>query len=90
MLAILVQTYGFKYEVIDRESLKEVAGTNAAWAQSADHAVRAEVSQQVRTICSLRNGNDTKAKLVTASLTFQVVAIFLLSVSVGFELYGRP
>ena len=89
VIAIVVQTRGFSYKVIDHESLKKLAGTNEAWAQTADHAVRADVSQHVRTICSLRDGNDAMATRVTWSLRFQLLAIALLSASVGLELYVR-
>jgi hypothetical protein len=51
--------------------------------------VRADVSQKVRTLCSLRGGNNIKAKLVIAGLTVQMTAIALLAASLGLELYGR-
>jgi hypothetical protein len=87
VLAIVVQTYGFKYDVVDCDSLKKLAGTNEAWAQWPDHAVRADVSQHVKTICSLRNANAKMANLIIASLAVQVLAIFLLALSVGLDLY---
>ena len=89
VIAIVVQTHGYPYKVIDGETLMELAGTNEAWAESADYALRRDVSQRVVTICSLRDGNETMAKHVAWSLRFQVLAIGLLSVSVGLELYGR-
>jgi hypothetical protein len=85
----VVQTRGYPYKVMDRKTLKELAGTNEIWTEPADHALRRDVSQQVVTICSLREGNETMAKHVAWSLRFQVFAIGLLSVSVGLELYGR-
>jgi hypothetical protein len=63
--------------------------SDAEWSRSADHAVRADVSQKVRTLCSLRGGNNIKAKLVIAGLTVQMTAIALLAASLGLELYGR-
>lgn len=89
VIAIFVQTYSFKYAIVSCKSLSELAGTDASWAQSADHAVRADVSQRVRTICSLRSGNDAKARLVMWGLSFQVIAISALSVSVALELWSR-
>jgi hypothetical protein len=90
VIAIVVQTRGFSYDVVKCKSLKQLTDPNAPfWALSADDAVRHDVSQHVKTICSLRDSNNVKAKLVTASLVFQVLAVFLLSVSLGFDLYPR-
>ncbi len=90
VIAIVVQTRGFDYDVVKRKSLKQLTDPNAPfWAKSADDAVRADVSQHVKTICSLRDGNDTMATRVTWSLRFQLLAIVLLSVSVGLELHAR-
>jgi hypothetical protein len=47
------------------------------------------VSQQAKTVCSLRHGNNVKAWLIIGSLAFQVLAVLLLSLSVGFELSGK-
>lgn len=90
VIAIVVQTRGFSYKVVKRKSLKQLTDPNAPfWAQSADDAVRADVSQHVRTICSLRDGNDAMATRVAWSLKFQLLAIVLLSASIGLELYAR-
>jgi hypothetical protein len=90
VFAIVTMTYGFKYKVPSCDSLKDLAGTNEAWAKTADHAVRADVSQLVTTICSLRPVNRTKADLVTASLVFQMLALAMLSASVGCQLNAMP
>jgi hypothetical protein len=89
LIALAVQTYGFKYQVIDRKSLDKLAETHEFWVRSADYAVRDDVSQQVKTISTLRGGNDTMAALVLVSLAFEVLATILLSISVGLELYTR-
>jgi hypothetical protein len=86
---IFVQTYLFKYTVISRESLRSRPRDNKEWARLADDATRSWLTRQVNTICSLRRGNNGKARLVTWSLILQVVAIALLSVSVGLDLHGR-
>ncbi len=71
---ILVQTRGFSYKVVNRKSLEQLTDTNAPfWVLSADDAVRADVSQHVRTICSLRDGNDKIAKRVMWGLRFQLL-----------------
>ncbi|MCH9733456.1 MAG: hypothetical protein K0U78_02720 [Actinomycetia bacterium] len=89
MIAITVQTYGFKYTVVEPKYLKTLAGTREAWTQTADFAVRIDVGQKAKTIGSLRTGNATMANLITWSLRLQLVAIALLSVSVGLEIYAR-
>ncbi|MCV7423812.1 hypothetical protein H7K45_24970 [Mycobacterium yunnanensis] len=89
VIAIFVQTYGFRYAVLSQDGLRSLPRDDAEWARRADDATRAMLSKKVSTICSLRNGNNTKATLVAFSLGFQVVAIALLSASVGFELWGR-
>jgi hypothetical protein len=53
------------------------------WGRSVD------VDQQVGTIKSLRRGNDAIARWILVSLTFQIVAIFLLSAAVVIELWAR-
>lgn len=87
--AIFVQTYGFSYTVMDRETLKSLAREEADWKRTADDAARNWVYWQVASICSIRESNGTKANLIGFSLALQVVAIALLSVSVGVELSGR-
>jgi hypothetical protein len=57
-----------------------------AWAHKLARA-RADVAQKVQMLCSLRKGNNRMATLVNVSLWFEVTAIGLLSISVGFELY---
>jgi hypothetical protein len=87
-IALFVQTHGAKYEVISRDSLRSLTRASF-WTMSADPATRADVSQHVRTICGLRDVNDTKTLLAMWSLGFQLAAIALLSMSVGLELSGR-
>lgn len=88
VLGIVIQNYSFAYKVISPETLRQLTD-NASWDRTANFAARADVSQQVTTICSLREVNERKSRLVTVSLVFQVVAITLLSVSIGIELCGR-
>lgn len=80
---------GWEYSVIGRESLKKIAGTDEVWNRSANLAVRDDVDQQVKTICTLRDGNNEMAVWILVSLAFEIVAIVLLSVAVGFELCAR-
>lgn len=87
-IALFVQTHGANYEVVSRGSVRSLT-TASFWTMPADTATRADVSQQVRTICGLRDVNDTKALFAMWSLGFQLVAIALLSASVGFDIYGR-
>jgi hypothetical protein len=89
VIAIVVQTRGFNYDVIKRQTLKRLTDPNAPfWDMSTADAVRADVSQHVKTICSLRDGNDSMATRLTWSLRAQLAAIILLSVSIALELYG--
>ncbi|MDX1883042.1 hypothetical protein [Mycolicibacterium sp. 120270] len=86
LMAIIVQTHLPEYDVPGCDYLAGLTESHDEWAQSADYALRVDVGQQVRTICSLRPGNSTKAKLVAGSLTIQVAAVALLAFSVAFEL----
>lgn len=88
VLGILVQTHAFEYKTISPESLHQLTST-AFWNRPVDYAVRDDISQQVATICSMREANQRTARLVTISLVFQVVAIILLSISIALELCGR-
>jgi hypothetical protein len=89
VVAIFVQTYGFKYRTPSREFLREVVDDNDNWGRRADDAARMWARRRVNTIASLREGNNTKAVLVAVSLWSQVIAIALLSGSVGLELHHR-
>jgi len=89
VIGIVVQTYLHKYDVVECEFLEMLARTDEEWSRSADHAVRADVSQKVRTVCSLRKGNGTKAIWVIAGLIVQLAAITSLAASLGLELYSR-
>jgi hypothetical protein len=57
-IALFVQTHGAKYEVVSRSSLRSLT-TVSFWTMRADPATRADVSQQVRTICGLRDVWDS-------------------------------
>jgi hypothetical protein len=89
VVALTLQTKGWPYQVVDRESLGKIAGTDDFWKVSGDFAARVDVDQQVGTIKSLRRGNDAIARWILVSLTFQIVAIFLLSAAVVIELWAR-
>ncbi|BBZ45413.1 hypothetical protein [Mycobacterium parmense] len=84
-VAIWVQTRGFDYLVVRDDSLKALVA-DEMWNMPTDGATRADVSQKVNMICSLRVGNNTMAGRLTWSLRLQLLAIVLLSVSIGFEL----
>lgn len=88
VLGIVVHALAMPYSTVGRASLDQLTD-DSFWRLPADEAVREDVAQQVDTIRTLRHGNERKAKWVTASLVSQVVAIFLLTVSVGIELAGR-
>ncbi len=85
---IFVQTYGFGYTVMDRETLKSLEN-NSNWSRTADDAARNWVHWQVISIGSLRESNGIKANLVVCGLALQVLAIVLLSAAVGLELSSR-
>ncbi|MEU9805596.1 hypothetical protein [Mycobacterium sp. NPDC050853] len=87
-VAIAVQTYGFKYMVIDREYLGKLTDDDEEWGLTADDAARNWVHWQVQTITTLRKNNGIKARLVGFSLVTQGIAIMFLSASAAFELYG--
>lgn len=87
VLAIVVQTYGFKYTVIGPETLRSI--TNENWDRSAEDAQRMWIRRQVNTVISLRETNDTRADLVAFSLGCHVAAILLLTASIVFELSSR-
>ncbi|OAT67104.1 hypothetical protein AWB85_13090 [Mycobacteroides immunogenum] len=86
--AIFVQTYGFGYTVMDRATLKNLEN-NSNWSRTADDAARNWVHWQVISICSLRESNGIKANLVVCGLALQVLAIILLSGSLGLELSSK-
>lgn len=87
-IALFVQTHGAKYEMISPSSLKSLT-TVPFWTMSADSATRHDVSQQVHTICELRDLNNEKARWAMWGLRFQLLAIALLSASVGLDLNSR-
>jgi hypothetical protein len=87
--ALVVQTKGWPYPVVNRESLAKIAGTDDFWEVSADFAARVDVDQQAKTIDSLRRGNNDMVMWILVSLMFQIIAIVLLSAAVGFELWAR-
>jgi len=87
-VGVFVQTYGFKFRVMDAATL-EVLANQPNWERTADDAARNWVHWQVMSICTLREGNNTKAALIGIGLGFQLLAIVLLAVSVGIELSGR-
>lgn len=89
VLAILVQAHGYRYKVISDDALRSLARDHAEWGRRADSAMRAWVSKQVSTICTMRAGNDMKATQVAWSLWVQIGAIGLLSISVAIELIAR-
>lgn len=86
--AVFVQTYGFGYTVMDRATLKNLEN-NSNWSRTADDAARNWVHWQVISICSLRESNGIKANLIVCGLALQVLAIILLSGSLGLELSSK-
>ncbi|MEN4475191.1 hypothetical protein [Mycolicibacterium cosmeticum] len=89
VLAIIVQAHGYEYKVMSDEALTSLARDHSEWGRRADSATRAWVSKQASTICTMRKGNRTKATQVAWSLWMQIVAITLLSGSIGVELVSR-
>ncbi|WP_328359039.1 hypothetical protein OG976_05655 [Mycobacterium sp. NBC_00419] len=88
VLAIVVQGYAFRYTVTGVKTLQGLT-SNAFWLLDHDTATRMWVQRQVNTTLSLRAGNDVKATLVLVALGWQVVAVVLLSASIGLEMWGR-
>jgi hypothetical protein len=88
VLALILQTFGFKYRVISTATLDELV-KDANWARTEDDARRMWVNRQVQTIKTVRDNNNRKAALVIWALGLEVSAIFLLLLSLGFELYTR-
>lgn len=88
VLGTMAQNYPFGYWTISSKSLAQLT-SSTFWNRPADYAVRDDISQQVKTISTMREANQKTARLVTISLGFQVIAIILLSVSVALDLYGR-
>lgn len=87
-LAIVVQAYGFTYTVISAKTLSNLTD-DVNWGRTADDARRMWIRRQVSTIQSLRKGNNIKARLAIWSLGFELLAVALLAVAVGVELYTR-
>jgi hypothetical protein len=88
VIAIFVQTYGFKYGVLSTATLESLV-KNVNWYRTEDDARRMWVHSQVQTIKTLRQSNKRKADLVIWSLGFEVLAIALLALSVGLELHTK-
>jgi hypothetical protein len=88
LLGIVIQSHAFAYKTVSQASLLQLTD-DAFWGRSADYAARCDVSQQVKTIATMREANQRTAKLVTASLVFQVAAVVLLTMSIGLELCSR-
>jgi hypothetical protein len=88
LFAIFVQVFGFKYRVIDDETLEGLTG-EGFWVKSEDDARRMWIIRQVKTITSVRRNTDRKATLAIWALAFEVSAIALLTISLLLELHGR-
>ncbi|BBY88458.1 hypothetical protein [Mycolicibacterium tokaiense] len=89
VLAIFVQAFLPKYEVIKSEDLVKLVRDDKYWTSSAEDATRESVDLQVKTTCSLRKGNGFKAFCVLTSFGLQLVAIAMVSGAVAMELMCR-
>ena len=59
------------------------------WDRTEDDARRMWLLPQIETIKTVRGNNNSKSRLVHLSLGFEIFAIALLTVALGFELYTR-
>jgi hypothetical protein len=89
VIGIFIAINGSKYTLAGRRLLESLTGNETWEDQSEDEARRMWVKRQVNTSLSLRRGNNRKAKAVTWSLAAQVLAVTLLSVSLGVELWPK-
>lgn len=88
VIAIFIQAYRFQYKIMSVESLESlVDATN--WGRTEDEARQLWIERQVETIKTLRRSNKTQSDLAVWSLGFEVLAIALLALSVGFELHTK-
>jgi hypothetical protein len=87
--AIAVQAFAFKYDVVKQDDLDRIATDDTYWFSTEDRATRDSVDISVRTIKSMRKGNRSKAWVLSSGLVFQVIAIGLLSWTIGAELWSR-
>lgn len=65
-----LQNYSFAYRTVSQGSLLHLTD-DAFWNRPVDYAARDDVSQQVKTICTLREANQRTAKLVTVVWCFR-------------------
>jgi hypothetical protein len=87
--AIVVQAFAFRYDVVKQDDLDKIVNDDAYWFSTENRATRDSVDISVKTIHSLRKANRIKAWFLLSSLTFQLLAIGLLSWAIGVELWGR-
>jgi hypothetical protein len=87
-IAIYVQNWGMKYKMTARETLE--AMTQSLWDMDPANAKRMCLQRLINTTLSMRDGNAKKAAAAQCSVILQVAAILLLSLSLVFELTGKP
>jgi hypothetical protein len=75
------------YDVAKRARLEEMT-TNAHWSDSEQEARRNIAASNTVTVKSLREGNDSKATILTVGLTLQLAALLCLAVAVIVELFA--
>jgi hypothetical protein len=76
----IVAMFLFRYGVTSRASLQRLP--REAWSDDEDVAVRNTMAMNVETICTLRDGNDQKARLVMAAWCSQLAAVASLGAAV--------
>jgi hypothetical protein len=86
VIAIFIQAYPFHYAILNDYTLNNLV---ANWNETEDDARQMWVKSQAETITTLRRSNDKKSDLAVWSFGFEVLAIALLALSVGFELHTR-
>jgi hypothetical protein len=69
LIALMVQTYGWKYSVVDPDSLTKIV-SDEFWNGSADLAARDDADQRANTTRTLRCGNNQMATSILVSLGF--------------------
>lgn len=86
VIAIIIQAYPFQYSILNDFTLNNLA---AKWNETEDNARQMWVQSQAETITTLRSSNNKKSALAVWSFGFEILAIALLAISVGFELHTK-
>lgn len=89
---VLAATFGIlatrlhKYEVTEAPQLHSWRTDDRQWNDTADKARRAVAFANIRSLASLRTGNNSKANFIVAALCAQLAAIVALAGAIGVTL----